>query len=281
MPSMADLQADQDLIYRVAFGRSADVEVLLKNGADPRTLNAADMPAILVAVMNRKSGDPETTGIVKALLDAGADPNTVGPNGELLLIEAVKNSSADVVATIIAHPDAVVTAKDRYGKTLLALAQDRKDEGIIAAVQKGLDAEVAKSQQLRSGENLTKLIQQYAFLSCANEYLNFYVGMDSGKNMDAVSFKTVIDGNQAEVRATENKIKKIFGLSSSYLREIEGDSKYKISTELKGMGSDRQRVFEGVGSDYDLNKRCRRIATKWKAPKPDAPQAQKSDIRFE
>ncbi len=261
-----DPALDQDLIYRAAFGRAADVEVLLQNGANPKAVNAANVPAILVAVMNRKPEDTETAGIVQLLLNAGADPNTVGPKGELLVIEAIKNSGVEVVRVLLSNPDTVISVKDRQGRGLQAIAVERGDQAISDEIKKAIDAEIKRSQEVKSGENLRKLIQQYAFLNCANEYLNYYISMDSGKNMDAVSFKKVIDKNESEIRLTENKTKKVFGTESRLFRQIEQDAKTAIANELNAMQSDRQRLFEGVGSDHDLNKRCRRIANKWGVP---------------
>jgi hypothetical protein len=264
-PAAADTQSDQDLIYRVAFGRAADVELLLQKGANANTVNAAGMPAILVAVMNRRPDDAENYGIVKALMDAGADPNTMGPHGELLIIEAVKKSSPEILSMLIDNQDVVLSVKDAYGKTLLDNARERKDDKVFALVSQGVVAQEQRLKDLQNPSNLTKMLQEYAFLNCANEYLNYYMGMDNGANLDATTFQSILEKNENEIRLSEKNIRKIFAEDMPYnrLRQIGDETKQAISNELDGMQSDKQRVFEGVGSDYDLNKRCKRMASKW------------------
>ena len=267
LPANANVQNDKDLIYRVAFGRAADVDLLLQKGADPNALNAAKMPAILVAVMNRRPDDVENYGIIKALMDAGADPNTMGPNGELLIIEAVKKASPEIISLLIENQDIVLSVKDVYGKTLLSLASERKDDKVFALISQGIAEQDARLKDLQNPNNLTKMLQQYAFLNCANEYLNYYIGMDSGANLDAETFKAVIDKNETEIASTERNIRKIFADDMPYsrLQQTAQLTKAGIASELDSMQTDKQRLFEGVGSDYDLNKRCKRIASKWAA----------------
>jgi hypothetical protein len=241
--------------------------LLLQKGADPNAVNAAKMPAILVAIMNRRPDDVENYGIIKALMDAGADPNTMGPSGELLIIEAVKKASPEIISLLIDNQDVVLSVKDVYGKTLVNVASERKDDKVFALVSQGIADQDARLKDLQNPNNLTKMLQQYAFLNCANEYLNYYIGMDSGANLDAETFKAVIDKNEAEIAATERNIRKIFADDMPYsrLRQTAQLTKAGIANELDSMETDKQRLFEGVGSDYDLNKRCKRYASKWAA----------------
>src|ERR1700745_532675 len=62
---------------------AADVERLLKNGADPRVVDAEGTPALMAAAL---FGNAQ---MVEVLLRHGADPNQTGPAGTTALMWAI------------------------------------------------------------------------------------------------------------------------------------------------------------------------------------------------
>lgn len=107
-----------ELINAVKRGDIESVKMLLAHGADvnAREGDQYGWTALLYATENHN------TGIVKALLDKGADPNIKGlNNGRTALINASKLGLSDIAEALLTS-GANVNARDNSGKTALSEA---------------------------------------------------------------------------------------------------------------------------------------------------------------
>ena len=71
-PAFALSPLDNELVYRASLGQARDVQALLDQGANPKVKTDKNVPIIFSAVERQ---DPEQMGVVRALVDAGADIN--------------------------------------------------------------------------------------------------------------------------------------------------------------------------------------------------------------
>jgi ankyrin repeat protein len=250
-----------ELIYRTAFGRVDDVRILLEQGADPNARNDARLPVLMIATIRK---DEEAPKIAAELLKKGANVNIIGPNGTPPVLEAVRGGRADVLQVLIDNKAVLGTVTDSSGHDLLALAERRGDLEIVDILNAAQEKEKDLIESLKSEDNFIRLIQEYSFLSCANEYLNYYISTEP-KGIDIVQFNNVVTANSDEVNDTARKIRLIFKMGNKELGQIQYDARSQIITQLKYYETNENREINGVGKDEDLNKRCWAIAKKWTA----------------
>ena len=102
------------------FGHRAIVEFLLKNGAEVNTAsrNAQKVTSLHGAVARRD------VGIVRMLLEHGADPNATQERGFVPLHDAAANGNLALVQLLVKH-GARVNAKAEDGKTPGEMAAER------------------------------------------------------------------------------------------------------------------------------------------------------------
>lgn len=250
-----------DLVYRVAFGRASDVQILLDKNANPEARNTAGIPVLLIATIRK---DEEAPKIAHALIKAGANVNKVAQNGNMAVIEAVRNGRPDVLQVLIDNRAVLAMVRDSENKTLLEIAEIRSNLEIVKILNAGLEKEKDKIQALKSQSNFIKLVQQYAFLSCANEYLNFYISTQS-KDVNMVAFNDVITANSNELSETSNFLQSLFRMDVRELRAIQGVARGAIIKQMNYYETNQNRELNGIGTDADLNKRCTKIAQTWNA----------------
>ena len=254
-----DSSLTPDLIYRVAFGRADDVGILLKQNADPNARNDARIPVLIIAVVRK---DDESPNIVKYLLANGANVNILGPQNNTPVLEAVKAGRPDVLQLLIDGGAVLAGVYDVNGQDLLTLAQNRGDYQIISTLNAGIAAEKDRFNAMKSPESFVKMVQRYAYLSCANEYLNYYLSIEADK-VDPVKFDKIISSNNDEIDAQGRRIKYIFKMGDKELGGIKLKARQAIINDLKSLGSSHNQEFNGVGTDEDLNKRCTAVAARW------------------
>ncbi len=254
-----DPQLNNDLVYRVAFGRAEDVKILLDQNADPNTVNPANIPVLIIAIIRK---DDEAPKIVKYLIKAGAKVNVATADGNMPIIEAVKNGRTDILQLLIDNKAVLGGITDAQGHDLQTLAENRADLQIISVLNAGMDSEKEKLQALKSQDNFIRLVQEYSYLNCANEYLNFYLTTEPQK-VDALKFDKIITKNSDDIDDTARKIKLIFKMGDAELQTIKVNSRQEIIARLQYYETNANRELNGFGTDDDLNKRCMVIAKKW------------------
>ena len=258
-----DAALTPDLVYRVAFGRAQDVKLLLDKGADPEAKNVAGLPVLMIAIIRKDSEAPK---IVQNLIEAGANVNKVAGDGNMAVIEAVKGGRPDILQILIDNRAVLGIVHDREGNDLLTMAETRGNLEIVKILNAGLENEKDKIQGLKSQDNFINLVQQYAFLNCANEYLNYYISTET-KSVNMVAFDNVITENVNEIQSTGVKLKMIFRMQDIELKDMQIMARSEIISQLKFYETNENRALNGVGTDDDLNRRCSRIAQKWNASK--------------
>ena len=248
-----------DLIYRVAFGRADDVAILLKQNADPNARNDARIPVLIIAVVRK---DDEAPNIVKYLLAAGANVNVLGPQNNVPVLEAVKSGRPDVLQLLIDSGAVLAGVFDGQGQDLLTVAETRGDYQIISSLNAGLANEKDKINAMKSPASFVKMVQHYAYLNCANEYLNYFLSTQSEK-VDPVKFDKIISNNNDEIEAGGKRIKYIFKMGDKELGKIKYQARQGIVNDLHSLGGERNSEFNGVGTDADLDRRCTAVAGHW------------------
>lgn len=165
------------LLAAIQRGAAADVERLLRTGANANAVDADGTPALMSATLFANAG------IVDLLLAHGAEPNRTGPGGATALMWAVPD--ADKVQRLVAHganvnarsdtertallvaaayPGTVgvlrllldggadLRAQDRQGATALSLAVRSADVGVVRfLVERGLNPNALSPAAQRAG----------------------------------------------------------------------------------------------------------------------------------
>jgi ankyrin repeat protein len=174
----AQTDSSRDALFAaIRAGSTAEVERLLKAGANPNIADADGTPALMAATL---FGGAD---LVKLLLDRGADPNRSGVGGTTALMWAVPNlekvrllvahganvnarSETDRTAFLVSasYPrtldvlrllldrGADLRAQDRAGATALALAVRSADVDVVRfLVERGLDPNALTPAARRAG----------------------------------------------------------------------------------------------------------------------------------
>ena len=267
--TMSQQQLNQALISKAAFGSAADFNILLERGANPKAVNASDVPVIFLAALRRDDDAPK---MVAELLKRGADVNSVNPNGEIIVLEVARKGRADVLKQLINANAVLWKAHDAKNQTIDKIAAERGDKEIIDIVTKGVADEKSKLTALKSDDTLVKMVKKLSYMSCANEYLSYYMGMQDPNRLQGVSFNDLIDQNEKDIKDLDKKFEQIFGQGSYDLKYIMDYSEADVANQLDFLVSDKNRLLNGVGTDFDLNKRCVRISDQWNLEKIKQPR---------
>jgi ankyrin repeat protein len=127
-------------MWAAAEGHSEVVDLLLKNGADPKAATNSGFNALVFAA---QKGDKQS---VSTLLAAGLDPNYALPNGTTVLQVAVLSKKGKAAAELLTA-GANVNVADRGGVTPLHVAAQAGDLELvqnILAKKPAVDARTAK-----------------------------------------------------------------------------------------------------------------------------------------
>jgi ankyrin repeat protein len=143
---------------RQAVGRGdlGQTEWWLRNGADPNLpAQSSGRLALEVALTSTQINKREITAL---LLDHGADPNVVLPDGTPLIASAVRHVSPELIA-LLAEAGTDFNQRDKDGRTVLHGALDRhlRDTAVFAAL---LEAGADPNLQHKDG---TTVLHQVAW----------------------------------------------------------------------------------------------------------------------
>jgi ankyrin repeat protein len=112
------------------------VEMLLRAGANPRTVNSYGVAPVGIAAVNGNAA------VLRLLLDAGASPDAGLSAGETPLMTAARTGAIEPLKLLLAH-GASVNARDTRGQTALMWAGARNNANAVRLlVEAGADLKV-------------------------------------------------------------------------------------------------------------------------------------------
>jgi ankyrin repeat protein len=246
---------NEELIYRVNFGKADDVKILLDHGANAKATNEEGWPAVVIAADRT---DPEGAKIVKVLVEGGADVNDTDRNKTYAIFNAAHNGNVELVQYLLSK-GASINIRDSSNHSLLDIAKINGNKDLINLVQQKFDEDAARRAAQSSPENFIKLSQSYIMSACAYQYWGFYLAsqQDPEKNPQT---QAKIDQRRKEMNDTATKLLSIFPTTpQNYLTGIAKSAIQNIYNELDALISNRNRRQNGVGTDADMNRRCTTI----------------------
>ena len=247
---------DEELLYRINFGRADDVEILLEKGANPNAKTNLGEAALSVAVGR---GDNEAIGMVKALLEKGALPNIVDKSGYYPIIAAAKTGKIEMVKELLSK-DADFHVKSPTGKTLLDVAKESGNADTLKLVQEAFDKESSYAASLRTPERFKQFITKYSFDSCEYQYWSYIISSRQNPDKQA-EYNDRLAKVKAEIEETIQQIQKYYpNTPTADLQKISNDSAQTVYVSLEFLVSNNNRREKGVGNEDDMKKRCQKIS---------------------
>lgn len=245
----AQRSVNDDLLYRVSFGRLEDIKMLLDNGAETNFYgNMGDTPLMLG--INR--GANEAPEIVKALLAKGADPNFPDRNGVYPLESAIKNAKAGVVSALI-EGGADIHLRTRAGLSMIDTANQLGNTDIAKLLNEQYQKEVAQEASKHDPARLPVLMQQFSSQVCEMTYWTDFLASEQNPSAnDATRSKIARNKMMGEKYAQELTL---------YFPNVKLDSYIKYSGEsinnvFRSLTTLKSREESGIGKDEDAHKRC-------------------------
>lgn len=252
---------DDDLVYKATIGNAAQVQQLLKGGASPNAVNTEGWSALSLAA-NRIDG--EALPIVKVLVEAGADVNG-SANGYSAVINAARNSQVDVVAYLLDH-GANPRSVDHNGNDLTWIARHVREPAMQTLVDAVFERERKREQELRSEENLKRLVKEYSYALCEAKYWAFYVASKQDPDMDKEKLTAHINQRLKDANEASRQLFHYFPhLDQPGFQKMTSLSQQTVQQDLEGLISNRNRKAHGVGTQEDMNSRCAKISGHWSA----------------
>lgn len=143
-----------EIIYRTNLGRADDVQILIKQGADPNTKNGNGVPLLCLAASRK---DSQARAVVRTLLDAGADIDIRDNLGQSALFYAVKKDNIEVVQFLLSK-GINYYAIDNNGDIARNIAYKDGHKDIFEALDNFVKQQ--NDERNKQYEDLNKQIQQ-------------------------------------------------------------------------------------------------------------------------
>lgn len=259
IPAWALTTLQQELIYRVSFGRGEDVKLLLNQDVDVNLKNEEGWPMLAIAADRT---DEEALEVVTALVEAGADVNLTDKNKNYPIINATRKNNAAVVAYLIEH-GADIYVRDKDGYTVRNIAEQGQHDEVLALIDAKIKADEEHLARLKSPQNLNKLVRDYAHYNCLSQYWSYYFASKQDPEVEESEIMARRESAEQKALLTMQEIHRLFLMDANSLQSVGSNSKGTIQSELENMVSNRNRKTKGVGQEADAEKRCRRIANLW------------------
>lgn len=262
MPAMAAESLDKELIYRVNVSRAADMQILLEQGANANAKDQGGLTALMLASQRR---DSDALEIVKLLHQHGAKLNEVGGDEKRTALHiAAESGNPDVVRYLLEN-DADFHLRDAKGRDALQTALHANQESTAALLQEAVNIELARAIEERSRTNMLKLARSYAYYSCGQQYLYYYLDSDQDMDIDKNKVKQAILDQNKVLDAIGAKLRMLFGIQTPTLKHVGDASREMVFGQLEDLVSNSNRRKLGVGTLRDLKSRCALIASCWQA----------------
>jgi hypothetical protein len=246
---------DKELLYKVRFGQAADVELLLKKGANPNQLNEVQMPLVSVAASRR---DGQAIPILKALRQAKADIDQGGLSRQYPILIAARVGDKALIEYLLYEAYADTEVRDANGQQAREIATHYGHREIADMLDYIAQERDATRQAMQSPERRTQLIRDLVFHYCANNYQHYYFKskqdpISAAKQEETLSF------HKGKVTTALNDLKQVFGMNGATLLGMGQATGEPLVKELNALVSNRNRRKHGFGTPEDLHARCGRI----------------------
>ncbi len=252
-PALAATALDKELSYQVRFGQAANVEMLLRKGADANQINEADMPLVAVAASR---GGEAGVAILRALVKLGkADINQGNANAQYPILIAARNCDAPVMDFLLNEAFARFDVQDLNGTTPRDVAQQAGCTEVAGMIE-AIDEERANAKKhMRSPERRAQLMRDFLTASCRLNYMNYYYST----KQDPIPKETqeaTLESLRGEFTVAMNDLVQVFSMDRASLLVLAGDVNKQIFQQLEEMISNRNRRAHGIGMPEDIQKRC-------------------------
>lgn len=246
---------EEDMFYKINFGRADDVKSLLDKGANPNAISSTGEYALTVAIGR---DDDQAEPMVRALLDKGANPNIFDNANSKPIVAAVSGNKAGIVADLIANgADYHVKAQD--GRTLVEIASANHNQEILNMIQSKLTKEEEIAASLHSPERFKSIIRQYVMASCTYQYWSYVMSSRQNPDDDKMN-QSRIDHIKADITTLVQQIQTDYPRTPTReLERVSADASQRIYTVLNDMVSNTNRETQGVGKEDDAAGRCTKI----------------------
>lgn len=249
---------DDELIYRINFGSSEDVRVLLEKGANPNTKTTHSESALLVAM---ERSDAETTEMARLLVEKGADIEEPDKAGNTPIVSAIRYKEPKVVKILLAK-GADYRVRTSENMSLIDYAKRFGDAESVQAIQELLDRDGAYEASLRTPERFKDIIHTYALASCSYQYWSYFMNSRQDPSRDVEVGKRVTSIKRALADMVMQIQKYYTSTSMDVLKKISTRAVNGIFREMDAMISNRNRIENGIGREEDARTRCERIVSK-------------------
>jgi ankyrin repeat protein len=185
----------QALITAVECGNSDAVELLLKSGADPNTVDVFRTPLSVVASMNGR------IDILKALVDCGADINAASPFGVDALYASLYRGNAAVLNYLISK-------KSKTSNSLIKSVENLETAFVLKLLEKGASPNACDSK----GVNALHLARQTLQYDIEEMLLKYNADPNyEPENLPALKIFDIIEKSGNEKYAVEliSKVKNL------------------------------------------------------------------------
>lgn len=244
---------NDDLMYRIGFGRVEDVRSLLDKGAETNIYGAmGDTPLILAIA--RTGLDAED--IIRALLAKGADPNFPDKSGIYPLEVAIKNSKANLVQLLI-DGGADIHIKNQQGMTMIDLANKFDKPEVVKIISDKLRKEAEMEAQMHDPARLLPLIHKFSSSVCEMTYWNNYLFSEQNPKDNESSRDNIVKSKDIGEKVGREIATYFPKVNLESYVKFSGDS---ITNVFKALNDNKTRAENGIGTQDDAHKRCKPIA---------------------
>lgn len=264
----AQRSIQEDLMYRISFGRPDDVKVLLDKNAETNTYGSMGDTPLTLAV-NRNPGDGEI--IIKALLAKGADPNFPDKNGIYPLEVAIKQDKVMLVKALI-EGGADVQMRTLEGVSMSDLAFRLNKKATLDVINEKIVQDKEHEQKMYDPQRLLSLIHQFSTNICEMNYWNSYY----------VSLHNPAENPQTKEKIEKNRLlaEKTAQQITMYFPTIKIDTYIKYSADsinnvFKMLPDNKARDENNIGKEEDAHRRCKEVADVSRQSIDDVLKAQK------
>lgn len=254
-------KADEDLVYQANFGTGSEVAGVLARGANPNAKSAEGWPAISLAATRN---DAESIVVADTLIKAGADVNVRDPNGETPLMNAIVANHLAMVRFLISNKGDF-RAISTSGRTVLEFAEYYGNPEVVSVVTEAIAHDDREISEGRSQRRFHRILSDFIYNHCVLQYVGYNLGtslyrtpeeQERAKNLQAMAISKI--GN-AQVELEHN-----FKMNRSYTKSIGDNTQKMVYQEMEDLITNRNRRNKGVGTETDLDNRCKRVVMLWK-----------------